>query len=156
MGIRKQSKDRQSKTYRVGSIVEAHALNDIHIGDVVCYEDTYNVVTGRLRSSEPVIQELPRGKFKDYQVDKTTPEYKFEQCRLHEKEVDFKYCGQCNQRFQCWTAGKPITEQYHFITGDFTQVQYRVYEQLITAMKKRCDDDVCKMFGVTKDVLGQD
>jgi len=90
-------------------------------------------ISGRIQGTEPNVQSIPRGKFSDYYIDKTTDEWKFEQCRLKEKDVDFRYCGQCDQRFQCWTAGRP---QSINVFGDthigLQRVQQAMKMQMIT------------------------
>jgi len=95
----------------------------------------------------------------DYYIDKTTPEWRFEQCRIKEREVDHRHCSKCDQRFQCWTAGRPqsmsVFEDTHIglqklqqcmkaqmITVDeaskaFTNLTY----QMCKAMTKKFDDE---------------
>lgn len=106
------------------------------------------IITGRIRSSEPTIQEIPRGSFRDYMIDKTSPEWKFEQCRIKERNVDFRYCGKCDQRFQCWTAGKPqpklIFEDTHI---GLQRLQQAVSAQMFTI------DEASEAFKNLSDVL---
>jgi len=103
LGIGEQDKNGQGKVARTGML-------DLPIlqGDIINSNTRFKLfsgATGRFRSDKSNIQNIPRGS--DYYIDKTTDEWKFEQCRLKEKDVDFRYCGQCDQRFQCWTAGRP-------------------------------------------------
>jgi len=119
-------------------------------------------ISGRIQGVESNIQSIPRGKFSDYYIDKTTDEWKFEQCRLKEKEVDHQYCGQCDQRFHCWTAGRPqpvnVFGDTHIglqkiqscmkaqmITIDEASEGFkRLSQQLCDAMTKKFDNDILK------------
>jgi hypothetical protein len=107
-------------------------LSDVHMG----------TVTGRITSDRPNICNIPRSN--------QSLEYKFEECRLREKEFGYKICDMCDQRFQCWTASRP--ERVHFISAelDVKQVQYHMYE----VMMKKYEEEVLNMFGVSEDVLG--
>ena len=82
------------------------------------------VVSGRIQCVTPNIQNIPR----HYK----TNEMKFQQCRTKEKEVAFRSCDRCNQRFKCWTASRPRVA----ITG----IQQAIERQMVTV------DEVSKAF----------
>ena len=135
MGIGKQSKNRQGEVARIG-MLELPTLQGDIINSNTRFKLFDGAITGRFRSDKSNIQEIPRGKFSDYYIDKTSDEWKFEQCRLKEKDVDYRYCGQCDQRFQCWTAGRP---QSINVFGD-THIGLQKLQQAMSAQMITVDE----------------
>jgi hypothetical protein len=115
-------------------------LSDTHVG----------TVTGRLSGKHPNISNVPKGTARDYFIKKNTDEWKFEQCRIKEKEVEFKNCDKCNQRFKCWTAGNPQPDaEWIAVEMDYKQIQARMNKVLMEVKHaedyrqniKSCEDE---------------
>jgi hypothetical protein len=107
-------------------------LSDVHMG----------TVTGRITSDRPNICNIPRSN--------QSLEYKFEECRLREKEFGYKICDMCDQRFQCWTASRPERITFMSPELDYTQMHLRMGKLMYEAFENK----VCEIYGVPKDVLG--